>query len=581
MDRNGTPPVSGTYREQFERFRALGAKYGAALSGAQMVEALGRASAAVFANPYIQNRRVKAVPSLPRQYSKDQVGEMVRDPGGNERALREVSHALEHTAYPYRKVRKTYTDLMTYRWYNRPAYLEAGDGEDPALLREWRLVEKLCQSIRPTETAHRLAGEAIQEGKVFYALRYEVDKSHNAVRHAFLQRLPSDWVKIVGYNDVSGYTVAFNLFYLFQPGCDHRQFGDLLTPYLDDFDAVLVKQESDARYCAGFRDGNGNRVGVDFKKFGEIRRCAAGKPELYVQNGEWAYWVTLPPERVWVFECDDAVVEAAPPMMGLFLSMLSIAQYEQVQLELVQNPLISVMTGEIPYRSDNEASQEDMYKLSNDGRNYWEALWYDMLAQNNTSGLGFFLAPANNLKLHQLSEVPSAGDVSAKGYAYTIEKAGLAGLMPINDNPRAGVVNVSTAIESRYCQTVYWQFGRMMERLYRDLGLRYHWRFVMFGDIFSDEKLLKDMQKSMSVGVLPDLFLYNALLGRSLLDDVDMSRVVKASGVLDLRIPLITSYTMKQDTGGLPPQAGGGEPGRPKVGIEDVEHEGTEEMLDG
>ena len=50
-----------------------------------------------------------------------------------------------------------------------------------------------------------------------------VDKSHNEVCHAFMQQLPSDWVKIVGFNNKSKYTVAFNLFYFLQPGTNPLQ----------------------------------------------------------------------------------------------------------------------------------------------------------------------------------------------------------------------------------------------------------------------------------------------------------------------------------------------------------------------
>jgi hypothetical protein len=56
--------------------------------------------------------------------------------------------------------------------------------------------------------------------------------------------------------------------------------------------------------------------------------------------------------------------------------MIQLAQYEQVQLELIQNPLISILTGEIPYREDKTADTSDPYKLSPTGRQYFETLWY-------------------------------------------------------------------------------------------------------------------------------------------------------------------------------------------------------------
>lgn len=595
--------VSGTgrsYRELYEHFRELAGKYGN-LPVENIISAYVRSSSdrvvsPFLTDPYIQNRRVKAISSLPVDYTKDKVVEMLRVPEESERGLREVSHALEWTAYPIRKIRKTYTDLMTYRYYTYPAFLGDADVDMDRLMREWTLVEKLNGEIGPAAQAHKITGLAIQEGKVFFTPRVSVDKSHNKVNAAMLEPLPSDWVKIVGLNSESGYTVAFNLFYLFQPGVCAEQYGDLLTPYLNDFNQILcpVGRRADRPECRVIygttapQGKRGRRIGVDMEAYRRLAaRGAPGNPECYMQNGAWAYWVTLPPERVWTFEIDDTTAAVTPIMTGLFLAMLQIAQYEQVQLELVQNPLISVMTGEIPYRKTEGPEQEDAYMLSEGGRTLFECYWYQMLAQNNTSGIGFFTAPVNNLKLHQLSEAPSATEISTKGYSYAVEKSGLAGLIPVNDNPRAGVVNMSAKLEGRFCQCIYWQFSRMMESIYRKIGFSFTWKFVMFGDITSDKEMMTEISKSMSSGILPDTFLYNALRGRSVLDDLAMSRVIQKSGIMDLRLPLVSGYSLSRKDPALPPKnqgqqtaQTGGDPGRPAADISQVQSEGTEDAID-
>lgn len=525
-------------------------------------------------NPWIQNKRVKQLDTLPAEYGKDAIAEAIKYPGGNEQMLRGTHHALEATAYPMLKIRKVYTDLMTYNHYTYPAFLEsASDAKTKEFRREMALLEKFSDKLGPKENAHRATGWAIQEGKVFFYVRYDVDKSHNKVSYAFMQKLPPDWLKIIGYNNISGYTVSFDMFYFLQPGTDWRQFGDLFLPYLDNFDAV-IERPGNSVFAS---KGNGWRVNLD--KLSKMKN-PAGNPEAYVQNGRWAYWVTLPIDKVWGFEIDDTNANMASTMTGLYLSMNAIAQYEQVQLELVQNPLISVMTGEIPYRNDAAASTDDAYKLSEGGRIFYETLWYNMLSQNNTSGIGLFLAPAENLKLHELSEAPSATQISTNGYGYAVEKAGLAGLIPINDNPRAGTVNISVQLEAKYCQRIYQQFERMMNYIYSTLNLKYCWKFCMFGDIYNDEKEKANAQKNMSLGVLPDLYRYNAIMGRSMMDDFSMSAAVKESGVLDMRLPLVTSYTAKNGESGLPPSPTADQGGRPKVAIEDMTSEGTEDMKD-
>ena len=594
---NGT---GSSYRDLYAHFRDLSKKYGNLpmenIMSAYVRSASDRVISPFLVDPYIQNRRVKEIQSLPVDYSKDKVVEMLRSPEDSERGLRQVSKSLEWTAYPIRKIRKTYTDLMTYRYYTYPAFLRSENTDMDRLMREWTLVEKLNREISPSAAAHKIAGLAIQEGKVFYTPRISVDKSHNKVNAAMLEPLPSDWVKIVGLNSESGYTVAFNLFYLFQPGVCAEQYGDLLTPYLNDFNQILCpvgyvpkRPGNQIIYGSTAPAGkHGVRIGVDMDAYRSLAVSGApGNPECYMQNGAWAYWVTLPPDRVWTFEIDDTTAAVTPIMTGLFLAMLQIAQYEQVQLELVQNPLISVMTGEIPYRKTDGPEQEDSYMLSEGGRTLFECYWYQMLQQNNTSGIGFFTAPVNNLKLHQLSEAPSATEISTKGYSYAVEKSGLAGLIPVNDNPRAGVVNMSAKLEGRFCQCIYWQFSRMMESIYQKIGLEYTWRFVMFGDITSDKEMLAEINKSMSSGILPDTFLYNALRDRSLLDDISMSQVIQKSGVMDLRLPLVSGYNLSRKEPVLPPKnqqdpaaAIPGEAGRPQVGIENVRSEGTEDAID-
>jgi len=552
-------------QNMMRQFAALEARY----EGMPM-DAIMAAYSRATGNPWIQNQRVRQIQSTPAEYGKDAVAEAIKYPGGHEQMLRQTHRALEATAYPMRKIRQVYTDILTYNYYTAPAYISPEDAEKPEFQREAALLDKLSHALQPAAAAHKMAGQAILDGKCFYTLRFKADKSRNSVDYAFLQQLPADWVKIVGFNNVSGYTVSFDLFYFLQPGTDWRQFGDLFKPYLGLFSDVLKPQK-------GVVFASKQGWAVDMEKFKTLKDLP-GNPETYIQNGQWAYWVTLPPEKVWTFEIDDTNAVAASPMTGLYLSMLAIAQYEQVQLELVQNPLIAVMTGEIPYRKEEPASKDDAYRLSNGGRLLFETLWYQMMAENNTSGIGLFLAPAENLKLHQLSEAPSATEISTNGYAYAVEKSGLSGLIPITDQPRAGTVNISVKLESQYCQRIYQQFERMMEWAYSTLNLRYTWKFHMFGNIYDDEKDLDRMTKSMSLGILPDLYRYNALMKRSLGDDVSMSAAVKASGVLNMRLPLVTSYTAKSQNPNLPPGDNPG--GRPSIDIGDVTAEGTEDMMD-
>lgn len=557
----------------FEKLRTMAAEnQGMPMSAISTAFAGINAGRYGMANPYIQNRRVKQISSLPVNFTKDKVGEMLTAPYDSEQPLRQVSHILEYTAYPLFHIRKTYQNLLTYHSYVMPRMVSGEDTKKDDFLREWKLTEKLREEFKPKENAHQIVGQVGVEGKVFYYPRYSVDKSHNKVNYAFMQQLPSDWTKITGYNNVSKYTVAFNMMYFLQPGCVPEQFGELFLPYLYDFGSVVQKPEG-----TGTSVVFAQKTRIDMQKFQRIQAMGdmPGTPDVYYQNGRWYYWVYLPVDSVFPFEADDVSRTAISPFAGLFLNMIQLAQMEQIQLELIQNPLVSLLHGEIPYRDDKAASSEDQYKLSNAGRLLFEAIWYDMLQANNTSGIGLYLAPAENMKLESLSEAPSAMDIVKQGYSDTMSQAGMGAIIPLGDDPKAGTAQISLQIESKFMQTVYRDFERMMNAIIKKLNLKYDWKFVMFGDIAEDEKTLERCMKGMEHGILPDTILYNALLDRSMLDDMCLSDVVYNSGILDKRIPLVTSYNMAQDKSNLPPQS----PGRPK-GEGNVTADGSETMID-
>ena len=539
-----------SFPQIYEKMRQLSKQYGDMSTGS-LISAFTKATSGQYSlgNPYIQNRRVKEISSLPRDYSKDQVVEMLRNPNGNEKPLREVAHTLEYTAYPQFHLRKVYQELLTYHNFISPAYADETDVKSQDFWREWKLLEKIRAELNPADVAHKAAGQALVEGKVFYHPRVSVDKAHNSVNHAFVQQLPSDWTKIVGFNNKSKYTIAFNLFYFLQPGADPLQFGKLFLPYLDQFNDVL-NIAPPAGTGKGIVYASTQNVAVDMNKFNKMSqtRHLNGNPDVYYQGGKWFYWVTLPADSVFTFEVDDVNANVVSPFTGLYISMLQIAQYEQIQLELVQNPLIALITGEIPYRDDNKADADDAYKLSNAGRQLFEALWYQMMSENNTSGIGLYMAPLENITMHQLAEAPSATEISTNGYSYTIDKAGMAGIIPTSGDTRAGTANISYAIESKFAQPIYSCMENMMRRIIEGLNLKYDWEFKMFGSLATDEKMEEATRTGATLGIMSDQLTYLALHDRSLLNDISISRAINASGIMELRKPLSSTFGASKDS---------------------------------
>lgn len=581
-----------SFDEYFGAIRKLTSEYGDVPAGS-FWNAWTRAS--MSTNPFINNSRVKHISSFPANVTKQQIVEMLKAPEDNEQALRETAAGLEWGAFPFRKIRMTYQGVNTYRYYHYPASLTKEEAKSETLRREGVLLDKFNRRFRPDALAHQIVGQAWQMGKVAYYPRYSVDKSHNCVNFAFAQQLPADWIKIVGFNSESKYTVMFNMMYLLQPGSDWRQFGDLLKPYLDDFNGVL-----DPFATTGVPDGLGKKFVYAAKNTAKsgsgrtfriqpdnLRENAAGNPQIYNQNGQWAYYVTLPVDDVWVFEIDDTTRAVAPMSAGLFISFDQISQIEDVALAVMQNPLVSIAFGEMPYYSERQTETSDPVKLSPTGREYYVNLWYQMIAAANAGGIAFFPAPMEKLHLETLPEATGSSDMTAKNYAYAVMKSGMSGLIPINSDPRAGAVEISAKLEEAVCFCVYRQMERMMESIYRRMRLRYEWRFHMFGGFVSDKADLEDARKGLQIGMLPETLKYLALRGMSLWEDLSVSNFLNESGILDLRIPPITSYTAKQGISGLPPmppQDPDNEGGRPTKDIGEALESGSEAQesdLDG
>lgn len=507
-----------------------------------------RGFSAMLNEPYVQNRRVKAYNTLPNDVTKDELVDMVRNPNDYELELRGVSATLAATTKTYDLIMQTYQDLLTYDWYIHPTYSPTKIDADTKK-RDLFLAEKLARAINPRQKGHEIVGKCVQYGKIFVTPRVSVDKSHNKVNYAFLQQLPENWCKIVGFNNGPGkYSVAFNMMYFCEPGTDWRQFGDLFEPYIQTFGDVVESRE---RYVYASKS---TKFAVNPEKFNRIKaNKTVGNPEWYMLGNTYYYWVNLPADKVTVFEISDRTDAVVPPNTGLMVSMLSIPNYEAAQMEIVLNPLTSIMTGEIPLYENRNIPNADPVAISPSQRELFERFWYNMLNRNNTSGIGLYAAPFKNMKLQTISDTVSNTDIATTAVADQVQKSGLAALIPSTNDPKVGVAQLSAMINAAYPKIIYRTFERMMNDILDSLQLKTPLRFEMFGDIFSREEEMESARKGMTLGILNDTLKYDAMNGLTILDDLAISDFVHETGILDKRIPLISTYSAKQSESGLPP----------------------------
>lgn len=501
--------------------------------------------------PDIQNRRVKSINTRPADYSKSEIEQMVLYPGENEQSLRAVSAGLASSTKTYDLIMQLYQDILTYYWYVYPSYTYS-EPDFATQTREYSLACKVINELNPKEKAHEIVGLCMQYGKVFYTPRISVDKSHNKVNYAFLQQLPTDWCKIVGYNNGPGkYTVAFNMLYFLRPGNDWRQYGDLFAPYMPVFQEVTETPQKKEKYVYSSAES------IDIDRFEKIRASAtAGSPQWANIGGEWFYWVTLPADKVFAFEISDRSPYVVPPTTGMMVSMTQIPNYEAAQMEIVLNPLTSVLTGSLEtWDPRGTVTDADPIRVSPTVRKLFEALWYQMLDKTNTSGIGLFLAPANDMKLQTLSDTVANTNIASMALNDQVLKAGLPSLIPTTADPKVGVAQLSATLHAEYPKIIYTAMEKVMNWVLDGLKLKTPLRFKMFGDIYSRKDDLEEARKGMTLGILVDTLKYDAMQGHSLLEDIAVSKFIKKSGVLDMRIPLVSTYSAKQSESSLPPQA--------------------------
>lgn len=555
-------PAARSYDATLQRLNDIAAAYGG-LGVSSVYNAFMRAGFAFSNEPYTQNARVKAINPLPADYTKEELGEFLQNPTTSELPLRKISEGLRWTAYPYGKIIKSYADILTYRYYVKPLYIEGEKAKTEDFLREWRLTDKIAKKFDIEALGHKAAGQAGTQGKVFYITRSSIDRVHNKVNYIFHQQLPSDWCKIIGFNSISGYTVSFDMMYFLQIGTDWTQYGNLFEPYIKDFLSIFEKPEKEKGIGTKFVYASyTQKINVGGKDYSfdpsRVNVQGEGSPEMFQQNGRWCYFVSLPIDRVWTFEIDDTTAIVASPFAGLMQTFAQQADYEAAQLSLVMNPLIKIFTGEIPYDDSDTAKAEDSYKLSITGRALFESYWNSLMAATHTGGTAFFTAPVENIKSHDYPEAAGASTVSSTFLQYGVEKAGLTALIPVTENPHQGVAEYSSKLEARFAQRIYVTLEKMYNHLISTLNLKYEWELCVFGDVYSESQIRADALKQIDKGDTSAYFVLAALDNESVLDKVSMSHTVKASGLLELLQPPQTSYTQsnksspKSDTGGAP-----------------------------
>lgn len=527
-----------------------------AISDRQKV--LGALGYAYNNNPYIQNDRAKGISTRPFTKDRSDVEKALQNIATSEQTLRQVSQSLRSN-YSVVKLNNLYADILTYRWYfNTSGKINKIDKR--AYENERRKVYSWCEKFQPARTFRKVVLATQWEGKTVWYSRQGLSADGSQVAYAYLQQLPSDYVKIVGWNTASGYTVSFDFTYFWQAGASPLQFPPIFSEYFRELNETIPPE---------LRGGNGvinptsmpTRDGVD----------------IYYSDNQWYYWKTLPMDECWVFSQDESTAYQTPNMIGLFLQAQDLQDYSYLQQELLQLPLSGAVFGSLPMVKDsNGTTSTDNYAVGTEAFTFFTEM-FNAVAPN---GMQLFLSPATGYQFFRFD-----GDTvnNSQVYSNAIKQfnttAGIAALTSTTDKPNLSQVKTSQIMEAAYVEKMYDQFINFVNTTWEHkLRLKLNWRFHIKGSQFKDTTDFARVEKGLAMGqnyLLPEYLSYFDLR----LDDVSNIQIeVGKSGVYSRFSLLPTSYT--QSSSASESVVSDKKNGRPQISENEVESDGTANSIE-
>lgn len=476
-------------------------------------------------NPFIQNQRLKQLKSLPNFFPRETIENAIQDPEFNEQTLREASWGLASTTYPLYKLMRFYSDVLTYKYYAYSKYVDKEDMNTPRYNSDNKLVHMFLDKLQPKYTFRRIALEVAREGKRAYMLRLEADNKTGSevVNTAFLQEVPSNWWKPTSKTGDSYLGISFNFAYFWQAGTSIDQFPPVFKEYYEELTHIT-------------KEKNGKKS-IDLTNI---------NPEATVgyssNTGQWFYWRELPADSTFVFSSDESQVWIAPSFAGLFLQTQDLSSYQLLQQQLTSIPLNSMVLAQIPLHDESTnktGNRTNDLRLSDMLVTGFQMLFSDIAP----SGTGLYVSPFENYQHITFPNVPNGEKVYHEAMAQFTATAGTNGLMSVNDKPTSTQVKSSQLIETRLADNIYDQFMNCINIIFEQhLGLKYTWKFKVFGGIFTDSEGLASTEKGLSLGMSYLLPKYGAYHDIDSEDMIALANQVKASGIYDKFQPLVSAF---------------------------------------
>ena len=459
-------------------------------------------------NPYIQNQRVKRVSSQPFSSNRENLEKALKDIQNNEQLIRQTSASL-FANYPLLKLNNLYADILSYRWYPNSIRVPLEQMKEMKYKKEKDFVNKWCKTLKPRQTFQNIVLKVQREGKVAYYMRDSVSENRKDVEYAYLQELPSDYIKIVGWNTASKFTVSFDFTYFWQAGTSPMQFPPIFQKYYKELNDTIPPEYHNRPFKPDSMPSD-----VD----------------VYYNDNKWFYWRTLPLDECFVFSQDESQPYQVPNTAGLFLQAQDLQDYAFLQQELLQLPLSGGVFGTLPMATDSGGTvATNNFGIDTDAFSFFT----DMFNEIAPKGMQLFMSPAKDFKFFKFEgDAINNSQIQMNALQQFNAVAGVAGINTTTDKPNMAQVKSQQIMEAAYVAKMYPQFESFVNTWWKNkLKLSYEWRFNIKGSKFEDVTDFTRVEKGLSMGqnyLLPEYASYFDLR----LEDVEaIQNEVISSGI--------------------------------------------------
>ena len=544
-----------------QRWRSIFSKY--STLGLDSIANAWNSSYSALNNPFIQNARIKQINSRAQKLSKEELQQAIANPENSENSLCSVSMHLYYTNYIYYNLVQLNRNTPKYNWYAIPQYVDKKDMDSDAFKKESQKVDRIIKNFNPNLTFKTISTQVQLQGKSSYLPRLSYDNKD--VDFFVMQKLNSDMVKLTGFGSKQQFVTSFNMMIFMQPGYNISQYPQFIQ---DTWEYMLSSNIIT-------RDKKGK---LKFDPKAQIPNDCT----LEFDGKTYMYWVKLPQDLCWTFYADGAHPMSFPDTIGMFSDFNDLGDYKWLQANLLSKGVNSILTAEVPMIKDPKPGS-DATAISPD-----TILGYqDLFMSNISANILPFFGPFTNFDLHTLENQPEAMDIIFNRTRDLIATSGNSALMSITDKPSIASVKAAQSLQASKNDYLTRQFESFLDQFVNQFfGLKYKWKFYIWGDIFfwrDDAKMTKELFLSGMNGLLPKLLSSEGLT----LEDYNSSTLyVESLGIkiesneqkiqeksIDNQVKLnkmkITSDANKSTSGS------GNSVGRPKLNDTDIENDNT------